>query len=503
MPIPIYFMKNKTRNFHFLIDAGSFAFLLLPNIIFLIGWYQWYIGLPMATFSVYLFYLFCVGYDSNIFLEEQEVPDRRFLFILLGISVFLAYICGMGEMTYQVTDYIKHNVIFSNLATKPWPVIIEDPNQPDAFLCYGVAYYLPASLLGKLLGLKVVIAASFLWGISGIFLCLIWVNRTINRYKWQFVVLFLFFAGLDPLFNIIDGQRNNLNDILSWDGLGYPILLSYMSPVRLMVWNPQYVFPAWIGVGLMVHLCRFHKNGVGISAFLSVLTILWAPFITIGLIPVWIYFFVKDRFRNLFNYYSVSGVILAALIGAYFAAHQPIQDYPYLLWQEGVRQAIHDYTMFIIMEIGVYLVLVYIIERKFSFIPKTFQPLMRLSILVLLILPVYRMGIFNDFLMRVSMPSLFLMTIGIIVVIYEILAQKLYKKSVVTVALCVFYMIGATSPMRYMFTPFFPPGRYTKNSINDRQHSVFGMNALYEGWEISFQYTGSEKSFYYRYLSNR
>ncbi|TDE18612.1 hypothetical protein [Dyadobacter psychrotolerans] len=496
-------MKQKASIFHFLVDAGSFAFLLLPNIIFLVGWYRWYIGLPMAIVSGYLFYRFCIGYRNNMVLENQEVPDRRFLLTLLGISVFVAYISGMGEMTYQVTDYIKHNVIFSNLATKPWPVLIEDPKQPAAFLCYGIAYYLPASLIGKILGLKVVVVCSFLWGVSGIFLCLIWVNKTINLYKWQLVVLFLFFAGLDPLFNIIDGQRNNLNDILSWDGLGFPILLSYMSPVRLMVWNPQYVFPAWIGTALIVQLGRFHKNGVGISAFLSALTLLWAPFITMGLIPVWLYFLVKSRFKNLINYYALSGLVLVVLIGPYYAAHQPIQDYPYLLWQEGIFQAIHDYTFFIFMEIGIYLVLVYLVDRKFGFIAGELRSLMLLSVVVLLILPVYRMGIFNDFLMRVSMPSLFLMTIGVIVVMYEILRKKLYKKSVLTGALCIFFLIGAMSPLRYMFTPVFPPGRYTLNSINDEQYSVFGMNELYDGWEISFQYTGSEKSFYYRYLSNK
>ena len=494
-------MKNK-RSFNIIIDISSIAFLLLPNLIFFIGWYKWYIGFPLTLLSVYLLYKFYRGYQSELKTEELEIPDTKYLFGMLGVSLLLAYIGGMGELTYQTTDYIKHNVIFSNLATKPWPVNAGDPRSPGDFLCYGLAYYLPASSIGKIFGLKSVIAGSFVWGASGIFLCLIWIQRTANLYKWTFILIFLFFNGLDPLFNLIDGQVKDLNEILSWDGIGYPILLSYISPARLVVWNPQYTIPAWLGTSMIVYLCRLHKNGVGISAFVASLTLIWAPFITMGLIPVWIYYLVKSRLKNLINFYSVSGGIILVIVAAYYAAHEPIKDYPEFLWQEGLAHALRDYSIFIMVEIGVYLILVYIINRKYKLIPSSFRQLMILSVAVLLVLPIYRMGLFNDFLMRVSMPSLLLMTLGIVSLLYKTITEGLYRKSFPVILMWIFFAIGATVPVRFLATPLWPAVRVAKNSIADDSYSIYDLNDLHGGWEISFQYRGSNKSFYYKYLSS-
>src|ERR1700753_2655262 len=89
----------------------ALAYLGLPNILFLLGWITPSIGVPVTGALVLA--IFCASTSDE---QSARRALSRGAILAIAASTFLwPILCGVGGLTPQSSDYIKHSVIFHDL----------------------------------------------------------------------------------------------------------------------------------------------------------------------------------------------------------------------------------------------------------------------------------------------------------------------------------------------------------------------------------------------------
>jgi hypothetical protein len=112
---------------------------------------------------------------------------------------------------------------------------------------------------------------------------------------------------------------------------------------------------------------------------------------------------------------------------------------------DGPSQILGDYLLFIALETGAYLLLLYFILRQH-------RKELALVALVLCLVPLYRIGMFNDFAMRVSIPPLLLL---MLLVARGLLQKSQSRNSVLLrLFLVVAFGLGSVTPLYEFFARY-------------------------------------------------
>ena len=136
--------------------TGALLYLLLPNLLFLLGWVE-----PVASIPLCLLLIFAVA----MLLKKLRVPQIRFekkdfLFVLLLLfgCLFAVESLGINGHAQQSGDFIVRNAIYDSLVRESWPL----HSERGEYFVYYHAYWLPPALLAKWLGES--FSTIFLWG---------------------------------------------------------------------------------------------------------------------------------------------------------------------------------------------------------------------------------------------------------------------------------------------------------------------------------------------------
>jgi hypothetical protein len=192
------------------------------------------------------------------------------------------------------------------------------------------------------------------------------------------------------------------------------------SPILHWKSVPQHILGGWLVTGLWLHSRRV---GWGVShwAVLLTPTLLWSPFVTVGLaVMIAVDVLAEPGFwRQLVGQWHRSdGWTLGAvsvpmgLLISYIAAHQPVGYVGFLPahWQQP-----NDAGLFLLY-IGVLLVLpLWLLTRATRHQPAlvTWLTLPRLSVWAITGLMLVHVGYFNDFQMRATIPAQFVCSLTI------------------------------------------------------------------------------------------
>ena len=197
------------------LNLAVHIFILLPTVIFLLGWLRPAVGIPLAALAVLAGWRSFVDADG---LEGSAVPDIysksgrmnaasvvdtlrrwtgsekvRFLICVVFICIWVGF-SGIGGFSFQNGDHVARNTIFRALVEYRWPVVTADGSR---MLVYYMGYWLPSALIGKVFGLTAGFAAQYVWTVVGITLLYLLICRWRGKVSiWPFVVL-VAFSGLD------------------------------------------------------------------------------------------------------------------------------------------------------------------------------------------------------------------------------------------------------------------------------------------------------------------
>ena len=402
-------MDKKIKKLDYLL-MFTMIYMLLPIIIFCISWlkpiYAIIIFIPLIIFLIkYYKKLFYLENDRNNKIDKKGMLIITFTLVLLGIWL---YYSGVGGFSFQNSDYYKHNALIHDLINYSWPVKY-NLSSGTGNLVYYIAYYLPAALFGKFFGFSSANIFLFVWTYIGIVIGIFWIFRVIKKISIIPAIFIIIFGGFDFFgYVLLNDSLPNLGSHIEW--WATPLQLSSMT--TLLFWTPHMFVPAIIMTPFLLHNTINTEKINPIIYLLMTYTFLWAPFVLVGLIPIFIYYFYKkfkiiDKKKlipiNVFIHCFILGVILILFI----LSNKSSTSSNGFLWDfVSFKLFFAKLITFYILEFG--LSTIFILHNKCKNV--NYVPLY-ISVLCLMIFPLLHIGEYNDFAMRATIPSIIIVFI--------------------------------------------------------------------------------------------
>ena len=547
------FQMNKTahktpfsteKSFLSLLNALTAFYLVIPLLFFAYGWLKWPINLISILFILYIIIYTAKDIKDTIaFLWENR---RTFIFFrylvswgVLAASVLVVWISlsGIGGLGFQNDDYRAKNALLNDLINQPFP-LTATISGVETKIVYYYNYYLPAVIIGKAWGWIAANIFIVLWSFIGISIAFIWfyIISQVSLKKGKahrlllLVLIFCLAGGLDIIgAYVLKGMSFSWSRHIEF----WAEYFQYSSNTTLVYWVPQHAIPAWLLTGMLVS--SIYKSGdlkyVGISVVAS---ILWSPFAVVGIIPyllllVFFYTFFPERRRFLFPPTTFMFNIIAFWLGIISALYIGSNKFSFpitFIWNviEGKRHLIASLLKFWFVEFGflAFIIAIYFFMRFFAYKKvnsdnKKTVPLFRswfsaldeyfnikpaqfsiftLSLFILIILPFLKMGLFNDIVMRSSIPALFILWATVSKIIFndniwkyfQIKFDFLYFAIIVT-------LIGG------FFTGCSEIVRSIENyELGPPSSSLVASLGSEDRLELVKQRAGNDNTFFYRYI---
>lgn len=470
-------MKISTR----ILYVISTVYIILPFIIFAFGWLKLPFALSILFGFLYLLYLLIKHKKEMGFIS---ISFKEIFYIALLIVVW-TLVSGAGHRGFSDGDGYKHNAILNDLISLTWPVTYHQFKSGELlYLCYYIAYYLPAAFVGKLLGWKIANIFLFMWTIGGVSLSLLWFLSLCKKgSKIIYSVLFIGFAGLDVLGRFI--MRDKVVNGTDWEW--WARNWQYSGNTTLLFYVPQHALVGWILMGVLAYGI-FNKKPLPFLLVLLSCVPLWSPFVFLGLLPFTCIYLYQNRKMFVWSEWLLSALFLAYQL-LYFGSNLTflVKETGASAWLWQIEKLTHSWVLlrlflFYIFEFGIFAFFIFKSQLKSS-IQKL---VLMISVGILLVLPWYKMGLLNDFVMRVSIPALWV--IGFFWIGSLVQAKWDIKAKIFTF---VIFIMASVYPLILLGNGIFhfswgPP----KASLT-----------TYEDPTFRKQYLGSKKSIFFTYFT--
>lgn len=482
----------------------AIAYIYISIFVFLIGWMKYIISIPTSIILLIAIYQYYKKSKKNLENVQPIYISMKVFLPLCFMIILLGWILGWTGFANQTLDYPKHNAILSDLTNKAWPVYYEN-NGETSMLTYYLGQYIVPSLIGKLFSsVNVAMLANGIWAMLGLLLAVLGIFKVTkaDNSKKQIVALgiTLFFSTCLILSRVL-GELVITNQPIGtghWFMMNDTYKLQYSSNLVLLRWVfPQCIVP-WIIFTI------FYDNRFDIEHYviLCLPILFYASFSFIGMLcflfTMVIIYGVKTKNIKLLlkKIFSPSNIIVGVTLGSilllYFLGNV-LTEKP-----EDISLQMAGYSG---SNIWVYICFI------LSVLPYTFllfkrnkkNPFYWIATVILLILPFFRMGLYNDFCMRVSIIPLLVYTILTI-------DSILYEKSKICKGIIIgIFLIGAITPIEELYTSVtnmsveFLAGnyRYSLESTANRKMDV-GNDAKYNYYTYDL-----EDCIFYQYLAKK
>lgn len=523
-------MSKKINISYKLFFTLAVIYLALPVVIFFLGYLKLVFGLiftAIVAAAAVLAIRDCTkDPDGNKLELKSDISFPLSFIIAAVIFAFIVTITnGVGEYVWAPFDHAYRRAILNDLINYKWPIIYDPATQtnPEVIeilnlqnnqgFVYYFTYWLPAAVVGKLLGFDAGNITLVIWNALGIFLTLIGMCKYIKKASYGTLFMFLCFSGLDVIPYLI----NEIHPYSGWTWIeGWVPYVSMISNFN----NLENVYNQAIPCYLIVTLLLQSKNNRSLG-FVSSLLFAYSPWATIGiLIPALARLFSKDMkvsttkktVLNIFTYNNLSVPILMLFsYGAFYGAKSGALHMKGFLWEfyDG------NILMFIVV-----LILLFIIEilPSFAFVVKGHKkdPMLWSAMAVLFILPFYFLSEGNNLVMRGTMPALFVLCTFMAQRIAEFTTEdeiirnsnkkkRLSKKETFVRLAFSLVIIGMTYVTYFMVTVIYPMTFFTEERFTDSIVS-FGNIANNEADFVivsqdQFFVDKPEDKFFYKYLA--
>jgi hypothetical protein len=438
------------------LDRLAIGYITAPLALFLAGWLQWWAALPL---------LGCMAYSLRAVLRRYPAAQHRTAVTRPQLIAAIAAGCawtvlgGADHLAFANADWHIRDAVLHDLVVSPWPVGYGMLDGGESILRAPVAFYLPAALVGKWLGLHAAHVAMGLWTATGATLFLLQVlSLTPSRGGAVMAVtaVVIFFSGLDIVGSLLnDGPRFrydwNITTHLEW----WAGKFQYSSMTTQLFWVPNHALAGWLGIGM---LFRNKRSDVfnSVLPIVVVAAALWSPLTALGLVPfVLLHVAVDSAQTRSLKLLHPRIWAPAALIGIVTCAYLVMDPgrIPKGLALGGGRESLVldllQQAQFFLLEAGFVGAAILAIRPSAQVV---------LAMVVLAFLPLVYLGPGNDLVMRASIPSLAVLTVGACLALAPQTGDTAgVRKKAALVALL---LIGAVTPIeeiaRSIFLPAWP-----------------------------------------------
>ena len=424
----------------------SYIYLILPIIIFALGWLKPIISIPASIALVIILIIKCVkdkDADDEIFINKKR---------LLLILVFVFLICitaGQGNLFYQSDDWHWRNAIFRDLINMEWPVHYDNTN---ATLTYYTGFWLLPAVIGKICLIFgettswfIANITTLIWCSIGVSLCILWIIKLlkVDTKKKLLIMLVVFFgfSGLDIIGILLMNEMEIIRSLhIEW-WAGY---FQFSSIITQLFWVYNQCVAAWLIVLMFIG-----EKKINNYFLLFLLCLPYAPLPMIGLIPLFAvrgvkYLIEKIKEKNILEFikemFSIQNILalitILPIYYLYYCSNSAIGssgrfrvDTDILTTYGMVYLAI-----FYFLEVGIYAI--FLAKKNMK------NELFWTATISLLFIPLFRLGLDRDFAMRASIPSLLIITYYLIEYMLNI-----DTKSIKNTILIIIFALGCITPI--------------------------------------------------------
>ncbi|MBO9613110.1 MAG: hypothetical protein J7619_10470 [Dyadobacter sp.] len=498
---PGIFPRNHSRyayprlNLIDLLVIASFCYLLFPVAIFVAGFIR-------VEISVILMALVCCGlynpirkatFPANFKIHFENIASEWYIWrghlvlISLLALVWLSF-SSIGGIGYRNFDSGIRSSLLWHLVTGSWPLYFEAGYFGKEFgaisdkaYVYYFAYYLPAAVAGKLLGWKAANLALFAYSWLGASLALMFVRVYVRQRGYA--VTLMIFIGI-CLFGGMDYVCNWLLDLTTDRSEMWLSPLHYFSHTRNLFWAPQHCLPTWLIIGVILNGQQINPVLMRIFPLACVAMLLWSPLCLMGTAPFVLAIF-KHHWREWLRWSWVNAMacLLFGLLSAFIVSNDfsfGMNYAPYVIEKYWIQ-----YGLFLVVEIlilsSIFILGNYKIARN---------DILTAAFVSLFIIPVFILGRWNDWSIKLSIPSLFVLSVFAIKQIIWLIENK-RKPAFISIFI---FAACALTPLEELV---YSAKNYRISFEKPPQIRDFGANY------IVWQQLGDPESLFFRYLARQ
>jgi hypothetical protein len=396
-------MEANMRPLHW-VETSAILYLVTPLFIFFAFFVRPEIAVPSCMLISFLAYDLVRQTSWHEFLLCRW--ESLYFSLLAALWMWLAG--GIAPLSLaQNDDWEKHNLIISLLTENPWPVTVKLPNFGNFDLRYYIGWHLVPSAILKLLHVHSPTLAASIWSMLGVFLFFSLLPGIVGNRSAVIAaapLVFILFGGVDFIgAHITKNSLGPLHHYEWWVGWA-----QFSSSTTALFWSPQQALPAWLATAILMRSSRADRL-LPYCVFLGSATMLWSPFVAIGLLPFFLILSIQHGLRNIFVGWRaiVSTLLVAIPVGLYLSAGSGIIPHGFIWAFPCTPDSCFtwpSYLLFLAIEIGAPLtILLTWNSSEYRFVIAATG--------ALCIIPLYKMGVANDFVMRASLPSLAVLAI--------------------------------------------------------------------------------------------
>lgn len=396
-----------------LVHRLAVAYLAAPVAVWLVGWFRWWFGIPVAA-------LLAAGLWRAL---SGPWPTRRptlrmpVLMLVALAWVMLTPVGGLAAI--DGADWLGHRAQLLDLARGGWPTYPTDwLNDQSPLISFYLGWHMVPALMGQWLGAAALNWAVPLWTWAGVVLVLALFTRglpTLRAMSLAAAVL-IFFSGMDMVeYALFEGLPDAIRLLRDRVGLhlifisspSSPVLLEYQSNALTFRYSPHHFLTGGLGLLLILQL-RHHRRFMAVSGLVLAVCLFWSPTVCIGLMPLAAVLIAKKGIRPFLKWPNLLvAPLLTVLLALYLTSGRDELFFAWL-WERYDNLTQMALDLFIVY-LGEFLLLAILLWRMNRQLNQ--DPFFMTSIAVLLLAPwfVYGDSYISALTLRTSVPALLLL----------------------------------------------------------------------------------------------
>ena len=383
-------------------EAAAALYLIAPLFIF----FAFFIRLEIAVLACVLIAWQMVEIVRHA--SWREPLGRRWMYFYFLALAMLWMWLSVG-MRIENADWLKHYSVVNFLDRHAWPGHTHIAEFGDAVIRYSLGWYLiPAAVL-KITDAHIQTGVLAAWSVLGIFLFFSLLPIQVGTTRKALIaapLVFMVFGGADLIGTLLTRYQRGPPLHIEWWGSW----IEFPASTTSLFWVPQHALSAWLGVALIMR-SRQHAALLRYLILLVAAIALWSPFSAAGLVPFLLaLLWQHGGGKMLWGWRQIASTLLLVVpLGLYLLAKSEsiptgfITDVPCITEHRDCFTW-KSYFIFLLLEVGLLLAILFFWRQKE-------QGFLVAAALALCLIPLYRVGIYNDFAMRASLPALAVLAI--------------------------------------------------------------------------------------------
>jgi hypothetical protein len=369
-------------------DTLLWWYMAFPILLFAAGWFVPVVGGPLVL---------GVAWTMSVLPQvkpAQNIP-RQCLALTLAFAVAITWL----TIANRFPDWEKHRALFLDLFRCAWPVYYDKDNAKQ-LLAFYLPYYLPPTLASgfsdSTYSLGVAVGLWTLLGYAIVFCA--YFRRAMNAREWLGLCVLLLLFGVWQFIDPIGDWRDQTPEAFFLSRY----IVQASAGLIAFLWVPQHTLAAWLCGLLLVSMHDWQKLRYG--GLLAAFAAYWSPLVALGLAPFLAFDYAsalrRGKWRLIIHRHNLIALALVVPYELYLTRD------PYMVphgWNwDHMADFWLSYAWFFFRATLAMSALTLVLNPA-----QLRQPYFYIAVAIMLLAPLYRLGLWHDSTMRLPMVSYF------------------------------------------------------------------------------------------------